>query len=161
MQIVETARRQFFQQVHGVVKTDTRLFQLFRGEAIADNKGIVGVLARHFVGNVQHRQRETRAVVAAAAPLVIALVGVRGIELLDKIGVSAVNLHAIKTGQNGTTHAVAKFGDHALNFFTAQLTRHRGTFTRCRQRARRHRLTAADQLRIDHTPAVIDLQNRF
>ena len=159
MQIVETARRQFFQQVQGVVKTDTRLFQLFRGEAIADNKGIIGVLTGHFVGNVQHRQRETRAVVAAAAPLVIALVGVRGIELLDEIGVRAVDFHAIKTGQNGATYAVAKFADHPLNFFSAQLTRHRGAFTRGGQRARRHRLTAADQLRVDHTPAVIDLQN--
>ena len=161
VQIVETARRQFFQQVQGVIKTDTRLFQLFRGEAIADNKGIIGVLARHFMGNVEDRQRETRTVVAAAAPLIIALVRIRGIELLDKIGVSAVNFHAIKTGQNGATYTVAEFGNHSLNFFAAQRTRHRSAFARCGQRARRHRLTAADQLRIDHTPAVIDLQNRF
>ena len=74
VQIVHAARRQFFQQVHGVVKADARDFHLFRGEAVANNKRVVRVLAHHFVGNVQHGQRELRAVIAAAAPLVIALV---------------------------------------------------------------------------------------
>jgi hypothetical protein len=48
------------------------------------------------VGDVQYRQREFRAIVAAAAPLVVALVGVRRIELLDQIGVRAVNFDAVE-----------------------------------------------------------------
>ena len=76
VEIVHAAGGQFFQQVHGVSKTDAGDFHLFRGETVADNKGVVGVLAGHFVGDVEHRQREPGAIIAAAAPLVVALVRV-------------------------------------------------------------------------------------
>ncbi|SAR74880.1 Uncharacterised protein [Klebsiella variicola] len=77
VQIIDTAGSQLFQQIHGVVEADPRDLHLFRREAIADDKGIVSVLAGHFVGDVEDRQRETGAIVAATAPLVVALVGVR------------------------------------------------------------------------------------
>ncbi|MOA33074.1 hypothetical protein D3C78_1543350 [compost metagenome] len=83
MQIIHPTRRQFFQQVHRVVEADAWHFHLFRGEAVANDEGVIRVLTHHFVGDVQHRQREFGAVVATAAPLIIALVGVRGVELLD------------------------------------------------------------------------------
>ena len=90
MQIIQATRGQFFQQIHGVIKADPRHFHLFRREAVADDKGVIRILADHFVSDLQHRQREFRTVVAAAAPLVITLVGVWRIELLNEIGVRAV-----------------------------------------------------------------------
>jgi hypothetical protein len=42
------------------------------------------------VSDIKHRQWEFRAVIAAAAPLVITLVGVWRIELLNEIGVRAM-----------------------------------------------------------------------
>ena len=161
VQIIDTAGGQLFQQIHGVVKADPRDLHLLRREAIADDKGIVGVLAGHFVGDIQHRQWETGAVVAATAPLVIALVGVRRIELLNEIGVGAVNFDPVETGENGATNAVAKLGDHPFHFFSAQRPRHGGALTRRGNSARCHRLAPPDQMRVDHTAAVVDLQNRF
>ncbi|SLY37387.1 Uncharacterised protein [Klebsiella quasivariicola] len=113
------------------------------------------------MGNIQYRQRETGAVVAATAPLVVTLVRVRRIELLDEVGVGAVNFDAVKTGEDRATDAVAKLGDHPFHFFTTERSRHSGALTRSGDGARRHRLAATDQLRVDHTAAVVDLQNRF
>ncbi|MNZ54781.1 hypothetical protein D3C78_726930 [compost metagenome] len=83
MQIIHPTRRQFFQQVHRVLEADTRHFHLFRREAVANDEGVISILAHHFVGDVEYRQREFGAVIATAAPFIIALVGVWGVELLD------------------------------------------------------------------------------
>lgn len=77
VEIIYPARGQFFQQIQGVFEANARDFKLFRRETVANDKRVVRVLAHHLVGNVQHRQREFRAVFAAAAPLVVALVRVR------------------------------------------------------------------------------------
>ena len=113
------------------------------------------------MGDVENRQREAGAIVAATAPFVVALVGVWRIELLNKVGVGAVNFDPVETGENGATNAVAKLGDHPFHFFSAQRPRHGGALTRRGNSARRHRLAPPDQLRVDHTAAVVDLQNRF
>ena len=65
---------QSFQQIQGVIKTDTRHFQLFRRETVADDEGWIGILANHFPGDFQHRQREAGAVFTAATPLIVTLV---------------------------------------------------------------------------------------
>ncbi|MNS58332.1 hypothetical protein D3C72_912480 [compost metagenome] len=117
VQVIQATGGQFFQQVQRVVKTDARNFHLFRREAIADNKSVVGVLTDHFMGDVQDRQRESGAVVTAAAPLVVALVGVRGVKLLDQIGICTVNFDAVEARLNRTTNRFAKFPDHAFDFF--------------------------------------------
>ncbi len=103
-------------------KADARHFQLFRGEAVANNKSVVRVLARHFVGDIQHRQRELRAVIAAAAPLVVALVRVWRVELLNQVGVCPVDLHAVEAGLDGAAHRFTKLADHPLHFFRRQRT---------------------------------------
>ena len=161
VEIVDAAGGQLFQQIHGVSKTDTGDFHLFRGEPVADNKGIIGVLAGHFVGDVQYRQREFRAIIAAAAPFIVALVRVWRIKLLDQIGVRAVNLDAVETGLNGAAYAFAKLRDHALDFSAAQRAGGCCAIARRGNRARGNRLASADKLRVDHPAAVVDLQNRF
>ena len=161
VQIIDAASGQFFQQIHGVIEADPRDLHLFWREAVADDKGIVSVLAGHFMGDVENRQREAGAIVAATAPFVVALVGVWRIELLNKVGVGAVNFDPIEAGKDSAADALAKLGDHPLHFFSAQRPRHRGALTRGGDGARRHGLTSANQLRVDHAAAVIDLQNRF
>src|SRR5476651_707962 len=100
MQVIQTARRQLFQQVQGIGKTDARHFKLFRRETVTNNERGVGVFLRHAVCDVENGQRETGAVFAATAPFVVTLVGVGGEELLNQIGTSPVDFHAVKPGFN-------------------------------------------------------------
>ncbi len=72
-----------------------------------------------------------------------------------------MNFDSVETGEDSATDPIAKLGDHAFHFVSAQRPRHRGALTRGGDSARRHRLATADQLRVDHAAAVIDLQNRF
>ena len=161
VQVVQATCGQFFQQIHGVVEADPRDFHLFRREAIANNKGIIRILAHHFVGDLQHRQREFGAVVTAAAPLVVALVGVWGIELLNQIGISTVQFHTVETGLDSAAHRFTKFTHHAFHFCRGQRNRCRSAFARCGHGAWPDRCTPTDQLRINHTATVINLQQRF
>ncbi|GBE71485.1 hypothetical protein EKINANG_31350 [Enterobacter sp. KINAN-G] len=161
VQVIQAACRQFFQQVHGVFKADARHFQLFRREAIANNKGVVRVLAHHFVGDIQNRQRELRAVIAAAAPLVVTLVRVWRIELLNQIGVRTVNFHAVEAGLDGAAHRFTKLADHAFDFFASQCHWRCCALTRRGNSAWANRRTATDQFRVDHAAAVVDLQQGF
>ena len=69
------------------------------------------------MGNVQHRQREFRAVIAASTPLVVALIRVRGVELLDQIGIRPVDFDAIEAGLNCAAYGFAELADHAFHFF--------------------------------------------
>ena len=161
MQIIHTARRQFFQQIHGVFKADARDFQLFRGETVANDERVVRVLAHHFVRDIQHRQREFSAVIAAAAPLVVALVRVRGVELLNQVGICAVNFNPVETGLDSAAYGFTKLADHAFHFFTGQGNRRGGPVTRRGNGAWANRRAATDQFWIDHTAAVVDLQQGF
>ncbi|MNP74301.1 hypothetical protein D3C76_1711570 [compost metagenome] len=70
------------------------------------------------MSDFKHCQREFGAVVAAAAPLVFTLVGVRGVELLNQIGVRAVNFDAVKARLNCTTNRFTELADHAFHFFS-------------------------------------------
>ena len=157
--VVEAALRQFLQQIERVGKANAGHFDLFRREAIADNKGVVRDALRHFMGDIQHRQRETGAVFTAAAPLVVALVGVRGKELLNQIGIGAVQLHAVEARLDGAVHRVAEFSDHHLDFIGGQRLRRGRAFARCGNGAGAHRRFAADQPRFHHAAAVVNLQD--
>ncbi len=157
--IVKPALRQFLQQIERVGKANARHFDLFRREAIADNKGVVCDALRHLMGDIQHRQRETGAIFAAAAPLVVALVGVWGIELLNQVGVGAVQFDAIEARFDGAVHRVAEFRDHHVDFISGQRLRRGRAFARRGDSAGADRRFTADQLRFDHTAAVVDLQN--
>ena len=161
VQVIHAARRQFFQQVHGVFKADARHFQLFRGEAVANNKSVVRVLAHHFVGDIQNRQRELRAIIAAAAPLVVTLVRVWRIELLNQIGVCSVDFHAVEAGLDGTAHRFTKLADHAFDFFASQCHWRCCALTRRGNSTWANRRTATDQFRVNHAAAVVDLQQSF
>ncbi|ESS60166.1 hypothetical protein EDP2_3903 [Enterobacter cloacae S611] len=96
------------------------------------------------MSNIQHGQREPGSVFAAAAPLIVTLVGVGREELLNEISVSAMNLHAVEACQDGATYRFAKFGDHAFNFRSAHRYRRCGTFARRGNRAWRNRCASAD-----------------
>ena len=161
VQVIHTARGQLFQQVHGIFKADARLFQLFRGEAIADDKGVIGVLAHHFMGDVEHGQREFRAVIAAATPLVVMLVRVWRVELLNQIGVGPMDFNAIETRLNRTAYCFTELTDHPFDFFSRQGNRRGGAVTWRGNGTWPHRRAATDQFRVNHAAAVVDLQQRF
>ncbi|SAJ32372.1 Uncharacterised protein [Enterobacter cloacae] len=161
MEIIYPARGQFFQQIQGVFEANARDFKLFRRETVANDKRVVRVLAHHLVGNVQHRQREFRAVFAAAAPLVVALVRVRGEELLDQIGIRPVDFDAVEPGLNCAAHGFAELADHAFHLFRGQGNRRGGTVTRRGNGAWANRRATPNQFWVDHTAAVVDLQQGF
>src|SRR5688572_27116110 len=113
------------------------------------------------MGDIENSQREAGAVFAAAAPFVVTLVGIRREELLDQIGVRAVDFHAVKTGFNRTTHAFTEFGDHAVDFSCDQCRLRGCTVTWGRQCAWRKRLLATNQFWLAHAATVITLLKGF
>ncbi len=159
--VIQATRGELLQEVHGVIKANAGNFQLFWREAIADNKRIIREAFGHFMGDFQHFQRETGAIIAAAAPLVVTLVRVWGVELLDQIGIRAVDFHAVEAGFDRAVNGITKFGDHHIHFFRGQRLRRGGPFTGCGDGTRRNRRSAANQLRLNHSAAVVNLQNRF
>ncbi len=106
-------------------------------------------------------QRKARPVIATAAPFVIALVRVGRIELLDKIGIGTVNLHAIKTRFNGAVHRITKFFDHDIDFIRGQRPGRGGPFARRGDGAGCDRRFPANQRRLNHTTTVVNLQDSF
>lgn len=72
-----------------------------------------------------------------------------------------MDFDAVETGKNRAAYAVAKFGNHAFDFFTTEGARHGGAVARRGNGARRHRLATTNQLWVNHAAAVVNLQNRF
>ena len=72
-----------------------------------------------------------------------------------------MDFHAVETGLNGATHSFPKLADHSFYFFGGQCNRRCGTVTRCGHRAWANRGTATNQFWVNHTAAVVDLQQRF
>ena len=113
------------------------------------------------MGGFQHRQWESGTFLTAAAPFIVTLVGVRREELLNQVGVGAVDFHAVKAGLDGATYRLAKFTDHLFHFLRGQSAGRCGAVTWGGDGAWANRCAAADQRRFHHTAAVINLQHGF
>ncbi len=74
------------------------------------------------MGDVEHGQREFRAVIAAATPLVVTLVRVWRVELLNQIGVGPMDFNAIETRLNRTAYCFTELTDHPFDFFPVRAT---------------------------------------
>ena len=75
--------------------------------------------AAHFVNRVDDGERETEAVFAAAAPLVLAQVGDSGDELLNQPAVCAVDFYAVQACVEREFGGMGKVLHHLRHFVAA------------------------------------------
>ncbi|MNY44706.1 hypothetical protein D3C86_1797560 [compost metagenome] len=71
-----------------------------------------------------------------------------------------MNFNAIKARLNSATNGVTELADHRTDVITTQRDWRGGPLTRRGNGAWPHRRAPANQLRVNHTAAMIDLQQR-
>ena len=74
---------------------------------------VVASGVHHFLDDQAH---EAHAVVEAAAPTVVAVVGIGGKELADEVAVSGVDFDAVETGLTGKIDSIAEVVDSLEDF---------------------------------------------
>ena len=79
---------------------------------------------------IDHGQRETQAVLQAAAPFVGTAVGLGGHELLQQVSVCAVDFHAVKPGLHREGGGIGIGGDELFDFGGGKFARAAGFFGR-------------------------------
>ena len=83
MQIVHLMIDELLQQLQGIIKLDSWLFNLFRRKAVANQEGAVSLFFDQLLGSFQQGLWKAQAVVKTAAPLVLTDIGMGRDKLLD------------------------------------------------------------------------------
>ena len=98
VQILQRLGCQRIDQGKALLHGEAVLARLFRRETVTDDEIRTSVLFAGGGDGIDHGERETQAICGAAAPSIAALIGLRGVELLNQIAVCTVDFHAVETG---------------------------------------------------------------